>query len=324
MGAVTPLGAPLNPGDCLDNYQIDSLVARGGMASVFRARDLQSGSTVAIKVPLPEAECDRVFYGRFQREEQIGRKLDHPAVIKEISDGEKSRVYMVLEWADGQLLREVLTREGRLPIDRALKITCRLSEALEYIHSQGVVHRDLKPENVFLDGHDNVKLFDFGIAAVRRARRLTFGRSSNFSGTADYIAPEQIEGKRGDARTDIYSLGVMLYEMLTGKMPFEGENALAVMNGRLHQDAPPPREFNPAISEGLEAIIYKAMARDPRDRYASAAELAWDLQHPRNSSAAKPTRPRSESLSRKILLYTSLAMIPILLFGLMLLVAGRA
>jgi eukaryotic-like serine/threonine-protein kinase len=316
--------APLNPGDSLDKYRIDSLVARGGMASVFRATDLQSGSTVAIKVPHPEAECDPVFYDRFRREEQIGRTLDHPAVIKEISDGEKSRVYMVLEWADGQLLREVLAREGRLPIERALKVTCRICEALEYIHSQGVVHRDLKPENVFLDGHDDVKLFDFGIAAVRRARRLTFGKLSNLTGTADYIAPEQIKGKRGDARTDIYALGVMLYEMLTGKLPFEGENALAVMNGRLHQDAPPPREFNPAISAGLEAIIYKAMARDPLDRYASAAELAWDLRHPRNSTATKPTRPRSESLSRKILLYACLAMIPVLLFGLMLLVARQA
>jgi eukaryotic-like serine/threonine-protein kinase len=316
--------SPLNPGDCLDNYQIDSLVARGGMASVFRATDLQSGSTVAIKVPHPKAECDPVFYDRFQREEQIGRTLDHPAVIKEISGGEKSRVYMVLEWADGQLLREVLAREGRLPIERTLKIACRICEALEYIHSQDVVHRDLKPENVFLDGRDNVKLFDFGIAAVRRGRRLTLGKFSDLTGTADYIAPEQIKGNLTDARTDIYALGVMLYEMLAGKMPFEGENALTVMNGRLHQDPPPPREFNPMISAGLEAIIYKAMARDPRDRYPSAAVLAWDLQHPRNSTANKPTRPRSESLSRKILVYACLAMIPMLLFGLMLLVAGQA
>jgi eukaryotic-like serine/threonine-protein kinase len=320
MGAVTPL----NPGDSLDKYKIDSLVARGGMASVFRATDLQSGSTVAIKVPHPEAECDPVFYERFQREEQIGRTLDHPALIKEISEGEKSRVYMVLEWANGQLLRELLAREGRLPIDRAVKIACRLCEALEYIHSQGVVHRDLKPENVFLDGQDNPKLFDFGIAAVRRARRLTFGKFSSLTGTADYIAPEQIKGERGNARTDIYALGVVLYEMLTGKMPFEGENALAVMNRRLHQDAPPPSELNPAISEGLEAIIYQAMARDPRDRYASAAELAWDLQHPRNSTAVKPTRPRSESSSKKILVYACLATIPMGLFVLMLLVAGQA
>jgi eukaryotic-like serine/threonine-protein kinase len=318
------LVSPLNPGDCLDNYQIDSLVARGGMASVFRATDLQSGSAVAIKVPHPEAECDPVFYSRFQREEQIGRTLDHPAVIKEVSDGEKSRLYMVLEWADGQLLREVLTREGQLPVDRALKIACRICEALEYIHSQDVVHRDLKPENVFLDGRDNVKLFDFGIAAVRRGRRLTLGKFSDLTGTADYIAPEQINGKRGDARTDIYALGVLLYEMLTGKMPFEGENALAVMNGRLHWDAPRPREFNPAITEAIEVIICKAMARDPRDRYASAAELAWDLQHPQNSAATKPTRPQSESLARKILVYACLAMIPMLLFGLMLLVAGQA
>jgi eukaryotic-like serine/threonine-protein kinase len=315
---------PLNPGDLLDSYRINSLVARGGMASVFRATDLQSGSTVAIKVPHPEAECDPVFYDRFQREQQIARTLEHASVIKEVSDGEKSRVYMVLEWADGQLLREILAKEGRLPLDRAVRITCRLCGALEYIHSRGVVHRDLKPENVFLDGEDNVKLFDFGIAAVRGARRLTFGKFSNLTGTADYIAPEQIKGKRGDARTDIYALGIMLYEMLTGKMPFEGTNAFAVMNGRLNRDAPPPREFNPAISEQLQAVIYKAMARDPRDRYASASELAGDLEYP-NSPAREPARSRSDhSLSRKILVYASLAMIPMLLFGLMLLVAAHA
>jgi eukaryotic-like serine/threonine-protein kinase len=315
---------PLNPGDSLDNYRIESLVARGGMALVFRATDLQSGSTVAIKVPHPEAESDPILSERFQREERIGRSLDHPAVVKEISAGEKSRAYIVLEWVDGQLLSEVLAREGTLPVDRALKVACRICEALEYIHSQGVVHRDLKPENLFLDGHDNVKLVDFGAALVRRARRPKLRQFPDLTGTADYIAPEQIKGKCGDARADIYALGIMLYEMLTGKMPFEGQNALAVMNARLHQDAPRPREVNPAITEVLEAIIYKAMARDPRDRYASAAELAWDLQHPRNARVGKPARRGRESLSRMILIYTGLAMIPIVLFGLMLFVSWQS
>ena len=138
--------AAISAGDTLDDYRIDRLIASGGMASVFRAMDLRTGLTVAIKVPHPEAEGDVVFYDRFQREEQIGRMMDCPGVIKEISSGNKSRAYLVLEWIDGQLLREVLSREGRLSVDRAVRIAVNICKALEHVHSQGVVHRDLKPE----------------------------------------------------------------------------------------------------------------------------------------------------------------------------------
>ena len=138
--------AAISAGDTLDDYRIDRLIASGGMASVFRAMDLRTGLTVAIKVPHPEAEGDVVFYDRFQREEQIGRMMDCPGVIKEISSGNKSRAYLVLEWIDVQLLREVLSREGRLSVDRAVRIAVNICKALEHVHSQGVVHRDLKPE----------------------------------------------------------------------------------------------------------------------------------------------------------------------------------
>jgi eukaryotic-like serine/threonine-protein kinase len=325
---------PVSAGDQIDHYHVDSLLARGGMASVFRATDVRSGRGVVIKIPHPEAECDPVFFDRFRREEQIGRVMDHPGVVKEISDGTKSRVYMVLEWVEGRLLREILAREGRLPIDRAVNIAIDVCGALEHVHNHGVVHRDLKPENIMVDGRDRIKLIDFGIASKQGARRLTFGKFSRLTGTADYIAPEQIKGKRGDARTDIYALGVMLYEMVTGRVPFEGDNVFAVMNGRLHDDAPPARKANPEISLQLEQIIRRAMARDPRNRYTSARELAWELQHQESVAVGEIQEPespgrrirfrRSILLSRQTLLYAAAAIIPMLIFGLMLFVARSA
>jgi eukaryotic-like serine/threonine-protein kinase len=325
---------PVSAGDQIDHYRVDSLLALGGMSSVFRATDVRSGRGVVIKVPHPEAECDPVFFDRFQREEQIGRIMDHPGVVKEISVGTKSRVYMVLEWVEGRLLREILAREGRLPIDRAGSIAVDICEALEHVHSHGVVHRDLKPENIMVDSRDRIKLIDFGIASKQGARRLTFGKFSRLTGTADYIAPEQIKGKRGDARTDIYALGVILYEMVSGRVPFEGENVFAAMNGRLVQDAPSPREANPEISLQLDEIIRRAMARDPQDRYMSARDLAWDLKHQESVKVgeiqkASPKRRNGfrawrSLLSRQTLLYAAAAIIPMLIFGLMLFVARSA
>jgi eukaryotic-like serine/threonine-protein kinase len=324
---------PVYPGDLIDDYRVDSLIARGGMASVFRATDVRDGSSVVIKIPHPEAECDPVFYCRFQREEQIGKLMDHPGVVREISKGKKSRVYMVLEWVEGELLRNILSREGRLTAERAVRIAVEICGALEHVHGNGVVHRDLKPENVMVARLDRIKLIDFGIAAKQGARRLTFGKFSRLTGTADYISPEQLKGKRGDARTDIYALGVMLYEMLTGKAPFEGENLFAVMNGRLLGDPPSPRETDPTISLELEQILARAMARDPEDRYQHAHDLAWDLEHQAllATTEAREASKRRDRVSiwrairsRKILVYAALAMIPMLLFGLMLVVARHS
>jgi serine/threonine-protein kinase len=161
---------------------------------------LRTGQTIAIKIPHPEAACAPVFYDRFKREEEICRMMDHPGIVKEISQDSKDRVYMVLEWVEGQLLRDILAREGLLPTGRAARIAVGVSDALEYLHSRGVVYRDLKPENIMVGNWDEVRLLDFGIAALRGERRLTFGKFSRLTGTADYMAPEQVKGKRGDAR----------------------------------------------------------------------------------------------------------------------------
>src|ERR1700734_2805970 len=250
------------------------------MASIFRGTDLRTGKTVAIKVPHPEMESDPVFFDRFHREEDIGKALDHPAVMKVFSDDDRSKMYMVMEWVDGKLLRQILSEEKKLPAERAIRITVGICDALQYIHSHGVVHRDLKPENIMVGPEDRVKLIDFGIAANAGSRRLTFAKLTEAMGTPDYISPEQVKGKRGDARSDIYALGIMFYEMLTGKVPFTGPNPFVIMNERLLNNPIPPREVNPEITPQLQEIIYRAMERDPAKRYPNAREFALDLEHP--------------------------------------------
>jgi serine/threonine-protein kinase len=319
---------PVHPGDRLDQYRIESVVARSGMASIFRATDMRSGRPVAIKVPHPEMESDPVLFDRFRREEQIGVKLDHPGVMKVWAGEDRSQVYMVMEWVEGRLLRQVLAEQAKLPIRRAVKITIAICDALEYIHSHGVVHRDLKPENIMIDAEDRIKIIDFGIAGQAGSRRLTFAKLSQVMGTPEYISPEQVKGKRGDGRSDIFALGVMFYEMLTGKTPFSGPNPFAIMNDRLLNNPIPPCEVNPEITAELQEIIYRALERDPKNRYASAREFAWDLQHQEKVGVAerpemREWKRRRTPWVRRILFYLMLAMIPVVVFGLLLLVARR-
>jgi len=321
--------ASLHPGDTLDHYRIEKLVARSGMASIFRGTDLRNNRDVAIKVPHPEMESDPTFYERFKREEKIGTELDHPAVMKVFADEDRSQMYMVLEWVDGRLLRQILIEEKKLPPERAVRIARAVLDALGYIHSHGVVHRDLKPENIMVDSQDRVKLIDFGIAGAEGSRRLTFAKLTAAMGTPDYISPEQVKGKRGDGRSDLYALGIILYEMLTGEVPFHGPNAFVIMNDRLLNSFMPPRELNPEISPQLQEVIYRALERDPKNRYANAHEFAGDLEHlDKIGVSDRPEmhdwRKKRSPWGRRIAFYVMLALIPVAIFWLLLYVARRS
>jgi serine/threonine-protein kinase len=318
----------LEAGDLLDHYRLGRIVANGGMGTLFKATDLNNGRTVAIKVPHPEMEADPVLVERFKREEAIGQELNHPGVVKTYADEQRCRDYMVIEWVDGRLLRTLMNEQPQMPIKRAVTLVLEICDALDCMHKHGVVHRDLKPENIMVDAEDHIKLIDFGIAMKEDARRLTFTTLSSVLGTPDYISPEQVKGKRGDQRSDIYSLGIIFYEMLTGETPFSGPNPLAVMNGRLLHDPQPANKLNPAVTPELQEVLDRALERDPRHRYATASEMAWDLEHPELLGLEDGERQplpsvKSRAARRKLLLYAALALTPLVIFALMLLLARR-
>jgi len=315
-------------GETLDHYLLDAEVARSGMSTLFRATDLRNGRTVAVKVPHPEMEADPILIERFRREEEIGQEIDHPGVVKTYDGENRSRPYMVIEWVEGRLLRDILNEERKLPIVRAVALTISICDALDNLHKHGVVHRDLKPENIMVLDDDRIKIIDFGIAMKEDARRITHTSLTPALGTPDYISPEQVKGQRGDQRSDIYALGAMLYEMLTGQPPFTGPSPLVVLNERVLADPTPARELNPAISPQLQEILARALERDPRHRYSTAHEMAWDLEHQdqvgvEDGARRSALHGRRFFSNKKTLFYVGLALVPVVLFVVMLLLARK-
>ncbi len=314
-------------GSQIDSYRIEAPVARSGMASIFRAVDLRNNQTVALKIPHPDMEADPILFDRFQRESAIGEKLNHPMIMRVYGGEKRSRIYMVMEWCEGRLLREIMA-EGRIDQERAIRIAVHVLEALEYIHANGVVHRDLKPENIMVDANDNIKLIDFGIASDAAAKRLTYANFTATLGTADYISPEQVKGKRGDGRSDIYSMGIILYEMLAGRHPFSGSSPLEIMNDRLLNHPMPPTVAEPSISPQLQEVLYRALERDPVNRYARASEFAHDLQHldeigVEDRPELRDWEKRKSHISRTVLYYGAIVLIPVVILLLMFLLAHR-
>ncbi len=270
----------LQPGQLLDNrFEITELINRSGMGAIFKANDLKTGLTVAIKAPLMQFESDPASFERFQREEEIGTTLSHPYILKifAVPPEEKSRPYIVMEYLQGQTLAALLREVHPLPEPDAVKIASRVCEALECMHFHKIVHRDLKPQNIMICLNGSIRIMDFGIAKSLKARRITFVGFSPSMGTPDYMAPEQVKGKRGDERTDIYALGAILYEMCTGQTPYEGESPYAVMNARLTGDPVAPRKINPKLTPAVEEIILHALERDPANRFQSAQEMKAEL-----------------------------------------------
>ena len=280
VSTATGMPNELQVGQVLDGrFKVLDVVNRGGMASVYQARDGKTGEIVALKVPFAQYESDPEFLSRFQREEHIGLTLEHPGIVSLVPAAEKSRPYIVMEFLEGQPLSKIMSEVRPLPINDAVQIASQVCGALSHMHQNKIVHRDLKPANIMICNDGSLRIIDFGIAKAAEMRRITFAGFSPTLGTPDYMAPEQVKGQRGDERTDIYSLGAVLYEMTTGSPPFEGPNPFIVMNSRISGDPVAPRKRNPEITPELEEIILHAMEREPHRRYSSAEAMKKELDN---------------------------------------------
>ena len=260
-------------------YRILKCLGKGGFSQIYKA-SAPDGNTVILKFPDLSFISDPATYERFRREFAIGQKLNHPAIprardLVESSDG----LFLVLNYIEGKSLRSFINDNAPLPLNEALLIADQLVEAVDYLHAHGVCHRDLKPENIIIGPNGRLHIIDFGSSLLEGSRRVTWRFGSDTFGTPDYMAPEQIQGKRGDVRTDVYALGIILYELLTGTVPFHGDNALSVMNQHLTAIPNPPRKLQPSIPLEIEAIILKSIRRNPDERYQFASELLNDLKH---------------------------------------------
>jgi eukaryotic-like serine/threonine-protein kinase len=280
----------LSAGDDLDQFHLDEVLAHSGFATIFKGVDTLTGAPVAIKVPYQQFESDVIFHQRFQREEEVLRRLHHPNIVRAVTPRHKSQTYIAMEFVEGPTLRSIMRERAPMPTDQALSCTRQVCDALAYMHRNGVVHRDLKPENILISPGGAPKLIDFGITLDLHSRRLTWSGLSSGLGTPDYMAPEQVAGGRGDARSDVYALGVILFEMFTGSMPFAGENPYEVIRAKTSEDPITPRKLAPGLDPAIEEIILHAIERLPRLRYANGDAMLQDLRNPRGIGSRNRAR----------------------------------
>jgi serine/threonine-protein kinase len=264
-------------------YELDGVVGRGGMAEVYRARDIRLDRIVAIKTLRSDLARDHTFQARFRREAQSAASLNHPSIIAVYDTGEDLMEstpvpYIVMEYVDGRTLRDILRADRRLLPERASELVDGILRALDYSHRGGIVHRDIKPANVMLTRGGDVKVMDFGIARAMADSASTMTQTAQVIGTAQYLSPEQARGERVDARSDVYSTGCVLYELLTGQPPFTGDSPVAIAYQHVREDPIPPSQVDPEIPPWCDAIVLKAMAKDPAHRYQSAGEMRADIQ----------------------------------------------
>ena len=271
----------LQIGDQFDQFQIREHMAQGGMADIYRAYDVVRRRDVVLKIPDKMMIGDPAQYERFQRELEVLNTLDHPAILHGLGSGQYNRIpYLVTELIKGKSLRDIIAATAPLPPDQAVPLMRKIAEGMAYCHDHDVVHRDLKPENILVTDEGQPIIMDFGLALTKDSHRVTYANLSATAGTPDYMAPEQIEGQRGDPRTDLYALGTIFYEMLSGALPFSADNNFAVM--QLHLNGVPPRldKVQPAVPPELAAIVAQCLQRDPADRYADMRALIEALDHP--------------------------------------------
>jgi eukaryotic-like serine/threonine-protein kinase len=276
-------GKMLQIGDQFDHYQIQAHMAQGGMSDIYRAFDLVNRREVVIKIPDQSMLGDPAQFERFQRELEVMKTLDHPAILKGLGSGKYNRIpYLVTQFVDGQSLRTLIESSAPVSPQQTVDLVRKIADGLAYCHKNEVIHRDLKPENILIGIDNQPVIMDFGLALTKGAHRVTYSNLSATMGTPDYMAPEQIEGQRGDQCTDVYALGTIMYELLTGKTPFTGDSNMAVMAQHLNGTAPRLDRVNPSVSSQLAAIVATCLARNPNDRYTDMTAFIDALDHPVN------------------------------------------
>src|SRR5579884_3261817 len=295
-------------GDLLaGRYELEELVGAGGMSSVYRAHDRVLERRVALKVLHQHFSDDDEYVQRFLREARTVASLSHPNVVTVIDRGEhEGRQFIVFEYVDGENLKQLIQRRGPAPVATALELGIQIAQALSFAHQHGLVHRDVKPQNVLLNGDGRAKVTDFGIARSLDVQH-SVTHTGTVLGTSDYIAPEQAQGRAVDEHTDVYSLGVVLYELLTGHVPFAGENFVAVAMRHINDEAAPLAEARPDVPPRVEAAVRRAMAKDPDDRFPTMAAFCDELQAclaelqgatqvlPGRAPPPSPPRPRTRA-----------------------------
>jgi beta-lactam-binding protein with PASTA domain/tRNA A-37 threonylcarbamoyl transferase component Bud32 len=282
-------------------YRMEALLGQGGMAQVYKGTDTVLGREVAIKILAPQYAKDQSFVDRFRREAQSAARLNHPNVVGVYDTGSDDGThYIVMEFVEGRTLADFLSSGGSLLPERAVELASSVCIALSEAHKAGIVHRDIKPGNIMVTRNGEVKVMDFGIARAATAETVT--ATATVLGTASYLSPEQAQGKPVDARSDIYSLGIVLYEMLVGRVPFGGDSAVAVAYKHVQEPPEPPSRINPDISPSLEAVVMRALAKNPDNRYQTAEEFCADLDRVRRGMpvAATPLLAETQAVGSPV------------------------
>ena len=286
-------------------YEIQAVVGTGGMAVVYRAWDKIEKRTVAIKVLRPEYEQDAEFVRRFSREAEAAAKMSHENIVNLLDVGKDNDMrYIVMEYVPGKTLKDLIRERGRIAPDTAVRMVIRILAAVDHAHKNGIVHRDIKPQNILVDAKGKVKVADFGIARLKTAQTTRVDDKQNSAlGSVHYFSPEQASGEVADEKSDLYSVGVVLYEMLTGQVPFDGDTAVSVALKHVSEEPRSMRELNPTISRALDEVVMRALAKDGARRYQTAAEFAGDLRkavvHPRGGFVAYPVSREEQERQRE-------------------------